>query len=367
MYPKRILHVVTNLAIGSGVMSVLMNYYRNINLDKIQFDFLYFIEKDFNYKDEILRLGGKVYFIEKPSMRTYHKYRNFFKEKASSYNVIHLHAAFLNSIILPLAKKNGIRHLITHAHATQYSDKKISTLRNKLLCLPINRIANWHFACSIAAGEFLYGKQFLNNESSVVINNAIDCKKFKFSERVRNNIRRELNLENKLVIGHIGRFAKQKNHNFLIDVYRKIVTQRRDTILLLIGDGPLFAEIKEKVKKLNLKDSVIFLGRRNNIHELLQAMDIFVLPSLFEGLPLVAVEAQASGLPIIMSDNITKEIGLTNYKYISLKETPKHWADEILSMDISSDRKRLNDIVIERGFDIRREAHKLEKLYEKMN
>jgi len=358
----RVLHFVSSLSKSSGVMSVIMNYYRHINREKIQFDFAFFKDIDNTYEEEIKNYGGKVFLIPKPSNKS-------FKERfaeilvQNKYIALHIHEVYLTFLLAPIAKKNGIPNIITHSHATMYSDKLISSIRNRILCLRLKKHATHYFACSKAAGEFLYGKKSLNSGSVVIINNAIDLQKYKFNQSVRDIVRRELGLQNNFVVGHIGRFNKQKNHIFLIEIFDKIRRKNPRAKLLLVGEGPLFEQVKEKINQLDVSEDIILLGKRNDVPALLQAMDVFILPSLFEGLPVVAVEAQASGLPIVMSSNITMEVGLHNYKFISLNETPEHWADEVLKMYKVNARDDASDILVKYGFDINVEANKLEKLY----
>lgn len=361
----RILHLVSSLSIRSGVMSVIMNYYRNIDTDKIQFDFCYFVEREGTYESEINSMGGKVYKITRPSLsRSFRNELNdFFESKKNTYRTLHIHEVYLTFLFAPIAKKNGIDNVITHSHSTMYSDKKLKALRNRMLCIGLKNHADYYYACSIAAGKFLYGKRTFDKGKVNVINNAIDCKKYKFDINTRTYMRQKLELEGYLVIGNIGRFMEQKNHTFLLDVFSLIKQKQVKAKLLLVGDGDLFQNVKDKVDKLNLNNDVIFLGRRNDIPDLLCAMDVFLLPSLFEGLPVVGVEAQASGLPIVISDTITEEVCLFNYKYLSLKKSPDYWAKEVLSIKKDEDRTLGYIKTKEKGFDITQEAKKLQEMY----
>lgn len=361
----RILHLVSSLSKSSGVMSVIMNYYRNINRNEVQFDFLYFKNIENTYKKEIEDLGGKVFLISKPSFSRSFKneLENFFKDYGCKYAALHNHQVAINFLFSSIAKKHGIDNIIVHSHTTMYSDKKISAIRNRILCIGLKKRATHYFACSKAAGEFLYGRKSLNDDNVIVVNNAVDCQKFRFNQSIRDNIRRNLGLQNHIVIGHVGRFNEQKNHMFLIEIFEALKKKEKKAKLVLVGEGPLLNQVKEKANKLNISDDVIFLGKRNDVPDLLQAMDIFLLPSLFEGLPVVGVEAQVSGLPIVMSDNITEEIGLLNYKFISLNESAEGWANKIHEVQNNTNRESAADILINYGFDISIEAKKLEKLY----
>ncbi|RFU62721.1 glycosyltransferase family 1 protein [Bacillus sp. V59.32b] len=359
----RILHVVSSLGIDGGVMGVLMNYYRHIDRTKVQFDFLYFIESEKNHIEEIKKLGGEIYYLPRPSIKSYIKYKDFFKENANTYKAVHLHEVYLNSVILPIAKRYGIKHLITHSHATKFSDKKISAIRNKILCLPIKKQANIYLACSKAAGKTVYGEKYVEFGKVKVINNAVNIDRYKYNQDVREKVRNNLKINGKFVVGHVGRFNEQKNHKFIIEIFAEIKKKKPNSLLMLIGDGPLFEHTKEKVKLFALEDSVMFLGRKGNVQDYFQAMDSFILPSLFEGLPVVGVEAQASGLPIILSSDITQEIGLINYTYIGLNQSTEYWAEKVLS--IGSNENRMNSYidVVRAGFNIIQESKKLEELY----
>lgn len=366
MTEKRILHIVSSLGVDSGVMGVIMNYYRNIDLDTLQFDFLYFQEKEFTHIEEIEALGGNVYFLPKPSMKSLKLYKDFFEEKKSMYKTLHLHEIYLNAILLPIAKKRGFKHLIVHSHATKFSDKKLNAIRNRMLCLPINHTATNLFACSKAAGRAVFGSKKLN--AVTIVNNAVDTSKFKFDVHIREKIRKEMNLEpNQLLLGHVGRFNEQKNHRFLLEIFKEYLDKHDSKArLLLIGNGPLFEEINDLAFSLGINEAIFFLGKKSNVHEYMSAMDIFLLPSLFEGLPVVGVEAQSTGLPIIFSKNITDEIGVANFSYQSIdhEEDKKAWCKEIDRLTNSSNNRTIaEEIITNQGFNIKNESRKLQQIY----
>jgi glycosyltransferase involved in cell wall biosynthesis len=364
---KRILHVVSSLADDSGVMHVVMNYYRYIEKKKINFDFLYFKEFDHSFKNEIISYDGRCFLLPRPSLSSRRIYKDFFKENAKNYDAIHLHPTFLNMFILPLAKKYGIKNRIVHSHTTMYSDKFFSSIRNFFFNLPLRHNANWYFGCSIAAGDFLYGKKrFLKDGKSFLINNAINVDRFVFDVEQREKIRNEYNIKDSILIGHVGRFTEGKNHLFLIEIFNEFVKLKPNAKLMLIGNGNLRDRIKEKIKYYNLEDSVIFTGQVKNVNDYLNALDIFVMPSLYEGLPIVGVEAQTNGLPIVLSDSITREVGLVNYRYASLDNSAENWAKEILDLYLeasSFDRINALEIITAKGFNIKNEAQKLETIY----
>lgn len=342
----KILHIVSSLTIDSGVANFIMNYYRNIDKTKIQFDFLYFEKANKELIEEIVRLGGNVYFVHKPSLKrcinTYKEFNSFFELNVAKYKAVHLHEVYLVHFIKHFCKKYNIKHLITHAHTTKYSDNPKKALRNKIMCLGLNDVATDLFACSKAAGEFYYGKEVVESGKVKIIPNAINLEKYKFNEAVRNKIRKELNIEDKFVIGHIGRMAPPKNQIFLLKVFKEISQKQNDSVLLMIGDGPLRAEIEEEILNLNLKDSVILLGVRNDVPQLLMAMDVFVLPSLFEGLGIVAVEAQAVGLKCILSNRVPREVDCGNCEFFDVNKNIEVWVNKILLYYPTSRQFRAN-------------------------
>lgn len=262
-------------------------------------------------------------------------------------------------------KKYDIKHLITHAHTTKYSDNPKNALRNKIMCLGLKNSATDYFACSKAAGEFYYGKEAVESGLVKVIPNAIDLKKYKFNQIIRDKVRKILNIEDKFVVGHIGRMAPPKNQKFLLQIFKKVKKERTNSILLMIGNGPLKKEIESEIKRLNLQDSVILLGVRNDVPNLLMAMDVFLLPSLYEGLPVVCVEAQATGLRCVLSDNITKEVDCGNCEFISLNQSLADWKDNIINLSNKfSDKFDFNQKI--NLFDIEILVHKIECLYFEM-
>lgn len=362
----RVLHVVATVSINSGIMSFIMNYYRNINTENVQFDFLCWVKSDDIYIDEIKRLGGNVFYIPKPGLSKEYREKivEFFENQASKYSILHLHEVYLNMFIPPIARKYGIKHTIAHSHATMFSDKKLNAMRNRLLCLPIKKEVSNYFACSEAAGKLLYGKKYVEQGKVKIINNAIDCEKYQYNENTRIKLRNDMKLEGKFVIGHVGRFNPQKNHMFLIDIFTEVIKYKPDSVLMLIGTGPLQEQVEEKIKTKGITDKVMLLKHRSDIPDLLQAMDVFVLPSIFEGLGIVLIEAQASGLKCVASDVVPIEARVTdNLSYVSLKSSAAEWAKIIL--DSHSNSKRIDEVkkVKEAGFNIKTEAEKLERIY----
>ena len=360
----RILHVVSKLSINSGVMNVIMNYYRHIDRTKIQFDFLYFEERNPDFKDEIKNLGGNIFSVNKPSLkhiyRTYKEFNFFLSNNYAKYTAVHLHEVYLVHFISYFCKKYRIKHLITHAHTTKYSDNPKNALRNRMMCLGLKKSATDYFACSKAAGEFYYGKEAVDSGLVKVIPNAIDLEKYKFNKVIRDKVRKELKLENKFVVGHIGRMSPQKNQMFLLKVFAEVKKSKNNAVLLMVGDGPLRPRIENEILKLGLKNSVILLGVRNDVPNLLMAMDVFVLPSLFEGLGIVAIEAQATGLKCILSGEVPKEVDCGLCKFVGLNENINAWSN-IIDVNGLKNRDYFSENI--ESYNIRKCVKKLENLY----
>lgn len=378
--PIRILQVLTIMNLG-GAETMIMNYYRHVDRKKVQFDFMLHREERGFFDDEIESLGGKIYRMPPISPKNYSGYKsklNAFFDAHPEYTIVHSHLNALSSIILKVAKNKGIPVRIAHSHLAvePYVIKKIfkkntdivATIKDSIQSLVRHKVpkyANHYFACGVKAGEWLFGKA--NAEKVKVINNAINSSLFIFDEKKSQEVKKRLNISNKKVIGHVGRFNEQKNHFFLIKIFNEICKKNKDTILVLIGTGNLMQQIKAKVKELNIEDRVLFLGLQKNIPELLQAFDFFLFPSLYEGLPVTLIEAQASGLPILTSSTVTTEVNITGLVNFMELDTPeKQWADEVLNR-INYKRKDTSTEIKNGGYDIYENAIQLQNFYLKTN
>ena len=268
-----------------GVESVVMNYYRNIDKSKVQFHFICDEDSTDIPYDEIEKLGGKVIVV--PPYQKLFKYQKelykIFKE--NNYKIVHSHINALSVFPLRIAKKAGVPIRIAHSHSTSNKKEWKKNLIKDVL-RPFSKIyANQFFACTEHAGKWLFGKKVLERKELNVINNAIDLKKFEFNEKIREDLRKELGIkEDTIVIGHIGRFMRQKNHEFLIDVFNELYKKNQNTVLILIGQGPLLNEIKQKVRNLNIEDKIKFIGQITDVERYYNIMDVFVFPSIYEGL-----------------------------------------------------------------------------------
>ena len=363
----RIAHVIGKNAKG-GVESVVFNYYKFIDKSKIQFDFIIHNDSPFEIPAEILNLGCKVYKIP-PYKRLYSYIKaltNIFAQ--GNYKIVHSHMSTISVFALFAAKKTKIPVRIAHSHVTAGKGRG-EFFRNtiKYILRRFSKLYPTHlFSCSEHAGKWLFGKKSFEKGKITVLNNAIDLSGFFFNREFRNKIRNDLGLENKFVIGNVGRFMPQKNHAFLVEIFYEAHKKDNDCILLLIGAGELKNQIEEKVKILNIESSVIFLGARDDVNELYQAMDVFVLPSLYEGLGMVVVEAQVAGLPTIVSTEVPAEAKLFDIiEFLSLRDAAKTWAERILAkrdfprVDVSGES------YLQR-FSIAEQAKKLETIYERL-
>ena len=362
--PIRVASVIGRY-IGGGVEAVTINYYRNIDKNKVQLDFICDEDSTNIPYEEIEKMGGKVIII--PSYSKPFKYHKALKRvlKEGNYKIIHSNINTLSVFSLFAAKCAGVPVRIAHSHSTTNKKEKKKNLMKQIL-RPFSKVfATDYMCCSELAGRWLFGNKEYDKGNVYLLNNAIDLDKFKYNESLRKKKRKELGIkDDTLVIGHIGRFVAQKNHDFLIDIFNEIHKNNNNSILLLAGQGPLMEDIKNKVKELNLDDNVKFLGQRNDANELYQAFDVFLLPSLYEGLPVVGVEAQASGLLCYLSDDMTKETKVLDItKFMSLNNTPEEWANNILDDVKKYKRIDTSKEMTAKNFNIKEEAKKLEEYY----
>jgi len=359
--PIRVLQIGMYNNLG-GIETFLMNYYRNINKNDIQFDFINMYD-NICFQEEIIELGAHVYNIANVKKNPVEYCVELYKlVKKNKYRIVHIHMlSAANAVPIIICKLLNVKSIIVHSHNSNISKGFIKKVLNKLNKKIVLSFANEFAACSKKAGEWFFGY----NVKFRIIKNAINIEKFKYNEQSRLKTRMKYGIDDKFVIGHVGRFVEQKNHEFLIDIFYNLLKEKRNSILILIGNGPLKSNIEKKIQEYCIQDKVIFMEVSNDdISMLYQAMDVFVLPSKFEGLPMVGVEAQACGLPCIFSDEITKEIKiLSETIFLKIgKENMKNWVRNIIRInDIKS--KDTSSHIIDFGFDIRTESKKLEQFY----
>ena len=321
---------------AGGAETFLMKIYRSLDHEKYQMDFCVSTKKKGIYDEEIKKLGGKIYHIP---MKSRHPFKSFNAIKKitndNNYNyVLRTSQQSLATLDLLAAKIGGAKKIIYRSSNAGLTGGFMSKLINKIFFIFPRIIPNVKIAPSTEAAEYVFGRNSVKKGKVIILPNGLDYDKFRFNSKIRNKIRKELNISSKTILyGHIGRFNIQKNHVFLLDVFKKIHDKNSDSKLLLIGNGELEATIKSKINDLNIKNSIIMLNVRNNVNEYLMAMDLMIFPSLFEGMPNVIIEAQATGLKCIVSDTITKEANITgSVDYVSLNSKADNWAKKALSV-----------------------------------
>ena len=365
----RVLHSVSNMA-RAGIETMLMNYYREMDRDRIQFDFLANKPVPGEYDEEIRSLGGRVFVSPGLNPVHYPRYRRYVSDllqENRDIRIVHAHNEAMGYYALQSAKDAGIRIRIAHAHNTRIiRDYKYPL---KLVCKQLlPGVATDYWSCGRDAGIYYYGKKRWNT-SGFILHNAIDVERFGFRPEVREHQRRQTGLEKCFVIGHVGRFNVQKNHSRLLDIFAAVAKAVPEARLVLIGTGELEQAMKEKAQHLGILDRTIMPGQMADVSAWYQAMDCFVLPSLFEGLPVVGIEAQAAGLPCVFSDRVTDEVLLSpEARRVSLQADNAEWAAEIMTAMRRPDADRIQgmDIVRRAGYDIHTEARKLQERYLEM-
>lgn len=350
-----------------GVEAFVMNYYRKLSDNGVQFDFVCMYET-LAYEEEIRMLGGNVFFIPNIKRDYFGYVRGFHKLlEEQQYDVVHVNMlSAANVVPLRLSRQAGVKKVVAHSHnaSTPGIIRKImhGMNRNK-----IGKYANVKLACGEKAAVFMFGEEGKQREKVSILQNAIDVEKYLFSEKNRTKLRGELGWDRQFVIGHVGRFDIQKNHAAILEIFREVKKMDDTAVLCLIGDGELRPDIEEKIQKYKMTDAVYFAGVRDDVEKYLSAMDVFLLPSLFEGLPFVLVEAQANGLPCVVADTVSSEAFLTeDIVSLPLEEQYSSWAKKILQYKDwkRPDSRKTSERLKEAHFDISVEAKRLISLYQ---
>lgn len=342
-----------------------MNYYRQIDRTKIQFDFMVHREERGAYDDEIEAMGGKIFRMSpiRPwTAFTYKKQISQFYKTHREYKIIHSHMSELGYYDFLEAEKNDVPIRIAHAHNRPHGINLKSPMRWYYKTKMLSHITHM-FMCGEESGEWLFGKK--NRDKCIMLNNAIDSERYAFNPVKREAMRNTLGVSQELVIGHVGRFEAQKNHKFLLKVFCEILKREPNAALLLIGNdtGPISQEIHSIVTILGIEDKVKFLGVRSDVADLMQAMDVFLFPSLFEGLSLASIEAQAAGLPMLISDKVPIECKKTDLVYVMpLSSSAISWADKLIEIS-QLPRKDTCQEIIKAGFDVKENAKLLQNFY----
>ena len=356
----RVLQMIGTLGVG-GSQTLMLNLYRHIDRERMQFDFILDHPDGTYFAEDVKALGARIYTM--PSFRGTNAgeirrdWNNFFYTHPD-YTVLHSHVRSYASLYLPIAKRHGLKTII-HSHNSSNGEGMSAVVKN-LLQRPLRDQADVLMACSRDAGRWLYGERACESDRFVFLPNAVDTARFAPDPARRRALRKELGVEGRLVIGHVGRFHPQKNHSFLLDVFQCVHQQFPRSTLLLVGDGELRREVIEKAVALGVADDVILTGNRNDVPDLLGAMDRFAFPSLFEGLPVTLIEAQAAGLPCLISDAITEDVDISPLITRLPLGDAELWAREIL---LDRPRQDVREEIIRAGFDVEASARMLSDLY----
>lgn len=355
--PLRVAQVLNRMDSG-GIEAVVMNYYRHVDRDRIQFDFYFAADSAFPQREELERLGAGIFLVPSYSHPlAYHRAlcRAF---KAGDYTIVHAHLSTMSVFALFAAWCAGVPVRICHNHTTAHWGEGKKTLL-KYILRPFNKLfATDYFACGEKAGRWMYGNRCFDAGRVHVMPNAIDTKKFEYDQAARIRLREELKIpQDAFVVGHVGRFMYQKNHPFLLQVFKEILRLRENAFLLLVGEGELQETIRQSVREQSLEGKVIFTGARQDVSKLYSAMDVFCLPSFYEGLPVVALEAQANGLPCVFSDRITSEVLLNQSAVCLPLETQQRWALKLLKVERLPEEESLTQ------FDVNSQAEILTMKY----
>ncbi len=357
----KVLHFIPGFLYG-GIESLFMMWYDKVDHTKFDFELLLRTKnQEIELLNEYSNRGGVYHRLVPFSPKAIFNYiksiKAFFRDH-QGYDIMHAHGA--DPFVFYYAKKYGIKQIIYHSHTTSEGTSSYQFIK-KLLRIYYNWFISQRVACSDLAAKWLFGER----DDVTIIPNSVDIDKFKFNDDIRSKYRGELKLDGKKVLVSVGRLTYPKNYPVIFNVFEKLAQQREDVILLIVGDGPDKELIDTLIETKNLKDKVMMLGRRGDVPNLLQAADLFLMPSHFEGLPVTIVESQASGLPALLSDVITKQVQITDLvDYLSLNDSVDIWSDKITEiLDKSLNRAEYYDRVLMTDFNIDRSIGKLESLY----
>lgn len=363
--PIRILHVLGNTQLG-GAESRIMDLYRHLDQKRVQFDFLVHTDKEGHFDKEIAKLGGRIYRVPRFRLYNYFSYRRamkgFFREH-HEFKAVQGHITSTAAIYLPIAKRAGIPVTIAHARSAGV-DKGLKGKLTRRMRRNLSKKADYLFTCSRLAGISVFGEKAVKEGRTVFIPNAIDCPAFAYNEKTRKSLRKELGIEDKYVIGHVGRFHYAKNHEYLLEIFACLCKDSGSFALLLLGEGGGMNQAKALAKELGIEDKVYFLGNHSNVYDYYQAMDYFVYPSRFEGLPGTIVEAQTAGLKCVMSDTICEEVAVTDLVHaMDITKDAAQWAAYITETADYERRSHVEELR-RAGFDVNTQAEKMMSFYE---
>lgn len=368
MKKKIVLQVIGNLKVG-GAETVAMNYFRNIDREKFEFHYLVYEKEIGEYEKEVYELGGKVIRLEYSKKKMFLFLINLVKlMKKNEYDIVHSHTLFNNGVVLLASKIAKIPIRISHSHSirNKVNDTIYSQIYEKIMRKLIIWTSTDYFACSTDAGNFLYGKEFYKKHGTF-IPNGIEVSRFEFDNEIRQSIRKEMEIDHKIVLGHVGHLASVKNQSYLIDLLSELNSD--DFMLILLGEGSDREKLKKHAAKRGVENQVMLLGNISNVNDYLSVFDMFLFPSLFEGLPLSVIEAQANGLPCIISDKIPKDVIITDIvKSLPISSNSLiNWKTSVQSTKRPSHPEIYNRMILEKKFDVKSVGTLIQKLYTKNN
>lgn len=353
-----------------GVTSVILNLLSHWSDSSVSIDVIAYPDSEKEVISKLKELGVTIHYMPKLSVKNLTGFAKFYKQffEKNTYDIVHSHFNQIDAIVFPIARSRGVKKCVSHSHNTRLSDYKIKAIRNRMMCFNIAHNADCMAACSEVAGLALYGKSFSNSKKKLIIHNGVDCSKYEYKETNRVFARNEFGVDNEtIVIGHVGSFKPQKNQIYLVRVFEELlkINSKKKYKLVFVGNGQTIEETKQECSKLKIEKDVIFTGARSDVEKLMCGFDLFVMPSLYEGLPVTAIEAQANGLSCLLSDSITSEVDLTGVSFMSLNDGEKAWAKSILKL--STMRSMDNyDKLKKMGYDINKETRRLATIYKKM-
>ncbi|MBQ8683107.1 MAG: glycosyltransferase [Clostridia bacterium] len=371
MEPIRVLQIFGEPFSNGGQESYIMNMYRHIDRQRVQFDFFTpFVIRNPGMQAEVEALGGQMSAAGHPFNVDNNRY---FREAVSAflsshrYHIVHIHSGSTYALMIgsKLARQNGVKHVAVHSHCGGFVNLKYKVIR-LLSRQPLLTYPTHYFACSHLAARWKFPTPIIRKQRYTVLKNAVDTRSVRLDEQLRSECRRELGLEDKLVIGHVGRFVEQKNHRFLLEVFAELVKLEPEACLVLAGEGVLLEQTLARAEELGISDRMQYLGVRRDIPALMNAFDVFVLPSFFEGLPVVGIEAQATGLPVITSTGVTPELPIEDLAtYLPLELSPREWAQKVLEA-ARKPRRNTTEEIIATGYDVQVAARIMQQKYEEM-
>lgn len=366
-YPIKVIYVYGGIMGYGGIEKFIIENYRRFDSKKIQVDFIVHGFEKGIFDDEIILNDSKIFQVpikSKNPLGNYVQLKKIFERE--EYCVVHSHMDAMNGLVLKIASDSGIPIRISHSHSIDHLTKNIFKRSiNNFTKTKIRKYSTHFLACSKEAGIWLYGKESWQDNKVKIIPNAINIKKYTFNTLDRVQTKKHYRLDDELVVGHVGNFTNPKNHEFLLEVFKEICYIHSNSKLILVGEGPLKEKIENKISELKLKNKVIFTGNSSNIPSLLSTMDIFIFPSLFEGLGISLIEAQANGLPCLVSSTVPNEVGVTDLVYFeNLNKTPQKWAKKAIEIYLSStERSEHYTQLTEAGYNIDISSKNLEKYY----